>query len=156
MYYKCENCEHIFEEGEEARGSSFLAFYGDEKVLVDYIACPCCGSDNIVKATKCQKCGKILIEDETKEGYCEKCAKEIVSRYKYDISTCYNVAKKSNETQSVDINLFLATMFTEKQINEILYRELATASAFSPIDCTPFTEDDEDWFFEKVLEEVKE
>jgi hypothetical protein len=104
---------------------------------------------------KCVICEDVFEYDEITDGVCNECLKELVARYKYDIAKCYDLSKKNAEKHSVDIDYFLSCMFTEEQINEVLYRELAVASAIMPVDCTNFIEADRYWFDERVIEEVK-
>ena len=152
--YKCRECGNIFDYGDESVWSEDRGFIGDERVYEVMGGCPCCGG-SYDETVRCKKCGSEHLEDELFDGVCEDCLVDIKSTYKYNIKKCFELADKSGEKNNVGINPFLFCMFTERQIEEVLYRELIYASSVKPIDCTPFIESDEYWFNERIVEEVK-
>ena len=147
-WYKCNSCGHIFEGGEERMWN--------EPSGEPWSGCPCCGG-GFDEAKECKNCGGVCSSEELYGGLCETCAGEKVMEYKYDYKSCFFVAEKT-EPEKVDVNAFLASIFTPKQIEEILLQEVFECSCISPVDCEEFINGDLDWFFEKVLEleEVKQ
>lgn len=101
---------------------------------------------------KCKNCGKIFDED---DGYlmCPDCLREKMFEMKYDPVSCAKYAEKGDYKESVEINGFLAGAFTEREINEILLKELIQTSCVRPYDCTWFLKMDECWL-EDVWEET--
>ena len=157
MNYKCTECGHIFEEGEEKIEYEFLAEAWGRPIYEKNSYCPCCGSAGFEEADWCKSCGGLFIADDLYiyDGYCEECANQKAIEYKYKIADCYRISRKENATDNVEIDFFLSCMFTPEQINELLYKELVSASAVAPVDCTPFIKADESWFVDAVMEEVK-
>ena len=144
-WYKCTVCGHVFEDGEEKR---WTEDYGE-----GFSGCPCCAS-GYEEATTCENCGGVYLSDELYGGLCEECIDGVVARYRYDLNGCRLVGK--HRQVPVQINCFLAEMFTVKQIEEILFRELVQCSAIYPVDCTEFIEADKGWFIENALKLEKE
>lgn len=74
--YKCAECGHLFEEGEQAiwyenRGECW-GFPSREKM----VGCPVCHGD-YEEASECECCGKWHYSDEMVDGICERCLYEI-------------------------------------------------------------------------------
>ena len=155
-WYKCNDCGHIFEDGEFFIDRQYVGECWGTPAYRDFRLCPSCRGENWEEAGHCAKCFGIFLDDELTEGLCSECLNEITMEYKYDIAKCYDLSQKTGEKQQVNIDPFLADMFSAEQINEILYRELAIASSVKPVDCTPFIESDKYWFYERIAEEVKE
>jgi hypothetical protein len=144
MIYKCFACGHIFEDGEQK-------IYNDP--CGEFSVCPSCGGE-FGEAVACKRCGGKFLEDELSDGVCQDCLFELREEYRYDVRKCYALCD-GEAKEEVRINYFLSCMFTEKQIEEILLRNLIAASALVPIDCTAFIEaDDRIWFDEKLAEGV--
>lgn len=154
-WYKCNDCGHVFEDGEFAVKSEYMGECFGFPTYDTFLYCPSCGGDGWETAGHCAKCRGVFLEDELTEGLCAECLNEIAMEYKYDIAKCYALSQASGEKESVSIDSFLACMFTTDQINEVLYRELAVASAIKPVSCEPFIESDKYWFYERIAEEVK-
>lgn len=75
--YKCLDCGHIFDDGEEAVSKE----YHDEipgGFYEEFDCCPICGG-NFEETTRCRKCGGEFLDDELLSGYCEECLKESVT-----------------------------------------------------------------------------
>lgn len=145
--YKCLDCGHIFEKGEESvwiesRGECF-GFQSYEKMQ----GCPLCGGD-FQETKPCKICGSEHLEDELNENICDDC----IDKYKYDESMCYLIGK--HDTETIDINCFLAAMFSVSEIEEILVRELASLKKYKHIDCSRFINQDRSWFAEVLEKEV--
>jgi hypothetical protein len=141
MIYKCYDCGHIFEEGEQI-------YSGDGWNEPIISVCPVCGG-SFEEAEICCLCGGQFLEDELTEGLCEDCIKEKIEEYSFNhITELYLMA--SNEKEEVELNAFIACMFSPSQINELLLRELVESDKMKNVDCSPFIKYDKNWFIEKI------
>ena len=109
-----------------------------------FLVCPICG-DSPEEAYQCKDCGEWFTGEELTEGFCDNCLENIVNQYRYDIDRCISVC--GDETQEIRISSFLASMFNEDQIEQILINELRGSQK---TDCLPFITDDINWFLEQV------
>ena len=148
MAYKCLECGHIFEDGEQAEWEEKHGL--DTPPYEKFSGCPLCGCA-YEETVKCECCGADFLEEELTDGVCEDCLEQEKDAYRYNPQKCYELSK--GETAKVEINYFLSCMFTEKQIEEILILNIRKASALMPIDCSAFM--DNSWFEERIIEEVK-
>ena len=150
--YKCLDCGHIFEEGEQQTWSENRGEFWGSSCSEEMQGCPLCKGE-YEKTVCCSVCGGNFLEDELNEGVCENCIEDAKSKYRYNPQKCYELSK--DETAKVEINYFLSCMFTEKQIEEILLLNIRKASALMPIDCSAFIEADKSWIEEKIAMGVK-
>lgn len=75
MSWKCIDCGHIFDDGEEAIREEKHP-YGDTTASEYFSECPVCGGD-FEETVSCKKCGGAFLEDELIGSYyCEDCLKE--------------------------------------------------------------------------------
>lgn len=141
MFYKCYECGHIFEEGEQNYSGDG---WNEPKIEV----CPVCG-DTFGEAQICSRCGGQFLKDELTEGFCENCVNEAIEEYGFNhITELYLMA--SNEKEEVELNAFIASMFSPSQINELLLRELLKSDKIKKVDCSHFLKSDKNWFLEKI------
>lgn len=148
MMYRCCECGNLFEEGEQATLESFLGECHGRQIFERTHVCPLCHSD-YDEAYQCKECGCWYTEDELFSGLCENC----VNEYKNDITTCYEIGAKSLER--IEINSFLAEIFSKHEIEEILFRELKESDKIKPVDCSNYINADKEWFAEMLTKEVK-
>lgn len=146
MAFKCLECGHIFEDGEQARWEEHHP-YGMGTASEKFSGCPICrGSYEETK--QCEICGGEFLEDELLGGcVCEECVEEC----KRDLETCYKIAETAPK-EEIKINPLLASLFDVDEIESILYQQLESVK--SNIDCSAFINEDKDWFAEKLVEEV--
>lgn len=141
MLYKCYECGHIFEEGEQKYSGDG---WNDPKIAV----CPVCGNA-FGEAKICPRCGGQFLEDELTEGFCENCVNEEIEEYSFNhITELYLMC--SSEKEEVELNAFIASMFSPSQINELLLRELLNSDKMKNVDCSHFIKSDKNWFLEKI------
>lgn len=124
--YKCVECGHIFEEGEQKQR------YEDNGEM--WQVCPICGGD-FEEAETCEVCG--AGSEKLYGGVCSEC----ISKYEHDPETCCKASQDEKET--VKINAFLAEMFTASEIETILIDALKEQKN---VDCKDFIESDKEWF----------
>lgn len=132
MMFRCLECGNLFEEGEEKR---WVEPYGEEMK-----GCPLCFGA-YEEAEACELCGEYA--EELFGGVCQDC----IDCYKNDVETCYKIGGTYKD--EVKINGFLATMFTEKDIENILLENLKNSKK---VDCTSFIENDKEYFGEQLVE----
>lgn len=147
--YKCLECGHLFEEGEQAVWKENIGECCGHDYYDEFEGCPICKGD-YEKAVKCSICESYHIDNELHGGVCDDC----IDSYKNDVDMCYKVG--SNDTQKIEINCFLAAMFDEEEINELLFSQLKNNKYFDrhPVDCCLFIDNNRDWFGEVLAEEV--
>ena len=76
--FKCLDCGHIFEEGEQATREERHP-YGSTTASEYFAVCPVCGGD-FEEAACCEKCGGVFLEEELVAGcYCKECLKKAVT-----------------------------------------------------------------------------
>lgn len=148
MSYICLDCGNIFEEGEQITFQENMGEHFGEKVYKKITGCPICGGE-YEESTPCSICGSEHLEEELSGGVCDEC----IDEYKYNIDMCYKIG--SNDTDKVELNCFLASMFDKGEIEEILFEELAKANKYNAVDCIDFINSDRYWFAEKLLEELE-
>lgn len=136
--YKCLNCGHIFEEGEQRH---WTESYGEEMS-----GCPLCGG-SYNGTVKCFICGSEHLEDELNGGVCEEC----IGEYRKDFNSCYELS--IGETTKIEINSLLASLFCVSDIEQILKEHIRHKC--QDVDCSPFIDEDISWFGERLVEEVK-
>ena len=140
--YKCDHCGREFDEPDIITETHGLDSPPYEEIGV----CPYC-KGWFEEMHKCKICGEHYTDDELTSGVCDECIYE----HDTDHELCYRLGEKS--TESVSINSFLASAFTEEQINEILYHRLKEISRITNISCYDFIESDKSWFAERLIEE---
>lgn len=148
MSYKCYECGHVFDESdldfwEEDRGE-----YWGTRCSETLSGCPKCRGD-YAEAVTCDVCGKDFFEEELNNGVCDCC----IEKYRYNIDVCNNIGK--NDDDKIELNCFLASVFSKEEIENILFEKLKEAQKYGQIDCKKFIESDRDWFVERLAEEVK-
>lgn len=149
MWYKCLDCGHIFEEGEEKKWQECVGEFWGTPTYQTYSGCPLCRGD-FEETIPCDICGSEHLENELIGGVCEECIEEC----RYDINTCYEIGK--NDDEPIKINLFLATLFDKEEIEEILLNVLLQREKIlGKVDCLKFINADKSWFAEILAEEVK-
>lgn len=72
--FKCYECGHIFDEGEEARWQESRGEFWGSECYEELTGCPLCG-ENYDFTTPCEVCGSEHFEDELEDGLCEECRK---------------------------------------------------------------------------------
>ena len=137
MFYKCLECGHIFEEGEQ---KTWKEPHGE--ILC---GCPCC--DGGFKEThSCIICGSQNFLEDMTSGVCEEC----FEKYYNDQETCYRFGIDGR--QELSINGFLASLFSVEQIEQMLFEKVKMMEF---VDCKPFINEDKYWFAEKLEKEFK-
>ena len=91
MMYRCENCGHLFEEGEQAVWEERHGL--DTPPYEKWDGCPIC-KGGYEEVHQCKECGDWHYEDELYDGWCEKCLRETIN---YDTFFEYCEANKDEQ-----------------------------------------------------------
>ena len=146
MAFKCLECGHIFEDGEQATWREYMGECHGSPAYDEFCGCPLCKGD-FEETKQCKICGGEFLEDELNGGcVCDECIEE----YSKDFDTCYKIS--ANEKEEIKINALLASLFDVDEIEAILYQQLESVK--DNIDCSAFINEDKHWFAEKLAEEV--
>ena len=146
MAYKCLDCGHIFEEGEQARWSEDRGEFWGAPCSEEMSGCPLCHGD-YEKTFRCAVCGSEHLEDELFGGVCNEC----IDEYRKDFRSCYEISR--GQTQEIKINALLASLFDVKDIERILKEYVLYR--WQDVDCSPFIDEDISWFGERIAKGVK-
>lgn len=93
--YRCENCGHLFEEGEQAVWEERHGL--DTPPYERWDGCPlCCGGYEEVH--QCRGCDEWYTDEELYDGWCEKCLRETIN---YD--TFFEYCEANKDEQYLDI-----------------------------------------------------
>lgn len=143
MAYRCLECGHIFEDGEQARWVEHHP-YGMSYATESFSGCPLCKGE-FGETKQCKICGGEFLEDELEDGVCDICLTE----YSANLNLCYKISEKL-EKEQISINPFFIKLLDVGDIEAILFEEIKKMK----LDCKPFIDDDKEWFIEKLIEEV--
>ena len=86
MMYKCCECGHLFEEGEQAIWYENQGECHGVTAVEKFGGCPVCKGD-YEKVFQCRGCGDWHFEDEMYNGCCENCLRETIN-YKTFFDYC--------------------------------------------------------------------
>lgn len=144
MFYKCLECGHIFEEGEEA---VWYDTHGLEVTPYEKMSgCPIC-KGAYKETVQCDVCGSEHLEDELNGGVCDEC----IDEYRKNFNACYDLSIE--EKTEIKINSLLASLFDVSDIEQILKEYIR--DKHPDVDCSQFIDEDKSWFGERIAEEVK-
>ena len=76
MMFKCCECGHLFEDGEQAVWEEKHGFI--DGPFEKWSGCPLCKSD-YEEVHQCKECDEWHTEDELYDGWCEKCLRETIN-----------------------------------------------------------------------------
>ena len=116
--YICERCGHVL-EGRETQLS-----------YDDTLVCRLCGG-NAVNAYRCEVCEELVPEDDV-EGCEHKVCRSCIEKKRYDLGFCTKVGE--TEGSECCLNSFLASFFTESEINDLMMEALKERAKISPVD----------------------
>ena len=95
MMYRCENCGHLFEEGEQAVWEERHGL--DTPPYEQWNGCPIC-KGGYEEVHQCKECEDWHTENELYSGWCEKCLRETIN---YD--TFFEYCEANKDEQYLDI-----------------------------------------------------
>jgi reverse gyrase len=143
MAFKCCECGHIFEEGEQSVWKERHGFaYGGYET---FDGCPRCKGD-YEETVKCKVCGGEHLDEELFGGVCEEC----INEYRKDFDSCYEIS--IGEKEEIKINSLLASLFDAGDIEAILVEHIK--KNMPDIDCSDYIDNDIERFGEFLAKEV--
>lgn len=146
MAYKCVECGHIFEEGEQEFWSESRGEYFGFDCSEDMCGCPMCRG-NFEETTPCAICGAEHFEDELNGGVCNDC----IDDYRNDFKMCKKIS--AEEKTEIHINSLLAKLFDVATMEAVLCAYIENKEP--NVDCSTYINEDIIWFGERLAEEVK-
>lgn len=145
MTYKCLECGHIFDEGEEKH---YVETHGLEAPpFEEWWGCPICAG-NYEVTMPCIICGSAHLKEELADGICEKCIEDASK----DFELCYKIAREAEEKEEISINRFYTALLSANEIESILLEYLRNKTN---IECNKWIKSDFYWFTERLEKEVK-
>jgi hypothetical protein len=108
--------------------------------------CPYC-KGYFEEMTQCRICGQYFTDSELSGGVCDECIYE----HSTDIELCHKLGEEAEE--SIKLNGFIASVFSEEQINEILWNRIKEINRIVNISCYDFIDSDKSWFAEQLIKE---
>lgn len=116
--YICERCGHVL-EGNETQLS-----------YDDTLVCRLCGGD-AVNAYRCEVCEELVPEEEI-QGCEHNVCRSCIEKKRYDLDFCTKVGE--GEGSECCLNSFLASFFTESEINDLMLAALKERAKVRPVD----------------------
>lgn len=95
MMFRCCECGHLFEDGEQAVWEETHGL--DTPPYEKHSGCPLCKGD-YEEVHQCKECGDWHTENELYDGWCEKCLRETIN---YD--TFFEYCEANKDEQYLDI-----------------------------------------------------
>ena len=145
--YKCVECGHIFEKGEEKHWTESRGEFWGMPASETMTGCPRCGGD-FEETQPCVICGTETSWDALSGGVCFGC----LSNYQYDTDTCLKIGEMNRE--EIELNSFLLSIFSRDTIEETMTRVLIELKKLKPVDCSDFIFADADWFGDTLRKEI--
>ena len=97
MMYKCCECGHLFEDGEQAIWYENQGECHGRIAMEKFGGCPICKGD-YEEVHQCKECDEWHTEDELYDGWCEKCLRETIN---YD--TFFEYCEANKDEQYLDV-----------------------------------------------------
>lgn len=111
-----EDCGAVLDEDELVTTRSYVSDYMGG-CYENITGCSCGGS--VTDAERCDICGEYYREDELHDGICKDCLKEEMT-----VDNAIECGKDGSARVEVSINGFLASCFSQEQIDELLIKAL--------------------------------
>jgi hypothetical protein len=144
MTYKCLECDHIFEEGEEALWEEDHGF--SEPPYEKMSGCPLCYGA-YEKTEQCKVCGSHCLERELISGVCEEC----IDGCKNNLDVCLAISEKDTK-ENININPLIYLLIGDEA--EIEYVLMEYIKSQKNVDCSDYIDKDVSWFAEQLVKEV--
>lgn len=121
----CLDCGTVFDAYEVERVQEYRGEYWCRPAYEEELVCPHCKSSDIDDAEECEICDSWCSTEELygNGGICTAC----LETYSTD-KECFEACERNKDTESVELNSYLAYMFSESEIEDILLDELAKSA----------------------------
>jgi hypothetical protein len=144
MMFKCCECGHLFEDGEQAVWEERHGFTSPPYEKWD--GCPICRG-GYEEVHQCKECGEWHTEDELWGGYCfdclkEKCTQDVATDYIIDttdylehfsITVLFRIdpPKETSWELRETLKEIVKEQATEKELKDYIFEDICTADDFS-------------------------
>lgn len=146
MPWKCCDCGNEFDEPSYKDSYVFSSELGN---LYDATSiCPRCGSEEFEETRPCLICENNFSKDKLKSGLCRSCFEKM----RHDRHFCMAIA--GSEKVKININVFLASLFTDFEIEEILLNYIKQKGG--DVDFSKFITSDPEWFEDALERRVED
>ena len=125
--YKCLECGHIFDYGEEKIIREDCGEFWGHIVYEDISVCPFCGGE-YEETVRCVVCGSEHLEEELCGDVCEECINQKKFQWIYE--------NRKDHTEKVEIVSLICHLFDEEKINQILFEYVM--EHYPDIDCSEY------------------
>ena len=121
----CLDCGTVFGADEVERVQDYRGECWGQPAYAEELICPHCKSSDIEDAEECEICGSWCSTEELYDngGICTAC----IETYSTD-KECFEACERNKETESIEINSYLAYMFSDSEIEDILLEELVKSA----------------------------
>ena len=121
----CLDCGTVFNADEVERVQDYRGECWGRPAYEEELICPHCKSSDIEDAEECEICDSWCSakKQNNNKGICTAC----IETYSTD-KECFEACERNKETESVEIKSYLAYMFSESEIEDILLVELAKSA----------------------------
>lgn len=121
----CLDCGNVFNADEVERVQDYRGECWGRPAYEEELICPHCKSSDIEDAEECEICDSWCSAEELYDngGICTAC----LETYSTD-KECFEACERNKDTESVELNSYLAYMFSESEIEDILLEELAKSA----------------------------
>ena len=123
MMFKCCECGHLFEEGEQAVWYENQGEFHGRIAMEKFGGCPICKGD-YEEVHQCKECDEWHTEDELYDGWCEKCLRETIN---YD--TFFEYCEANKDEQYLDtfvmceiLNCEYVPKFSSEEFHQLMCR----------------------------------
>ena len=150
--YKCRNCGHIFDEGEQKTRYDRHNDYYTEPISI----CPVCNSEDFEVCVYCRSCGAEHFKDElSQQAVCREC----IEAYRADsnnIMTCYEIGNRAKV--DTKLNSFIYDFFGDvESIERHLLEYIKGIEEFAKQDFSQYLKNtDDEIISEMILEERRQ
>lgn len=147
MAYKCLECGHIFERGEEDVWRESRGEFWGQPCYEEVSGCPLCRG-GFRETVQCASCGGEHLEDELHGGVCDEC----INGCRHNFGLCDKIT--SGEKVKIKISGLIASILDEGDVEAILRSYISTRMPDVEC-CSPYIDEDIDWFGKMLAKEVK-
>lgn len=140
--YICCDCGEVFEKSDCGSSREYVGEFWGVDAYEDVACCPKCNSTCFDDALQCEDCGAWFSKNDLNNGFCEDCLDDVSAK------DCFDVAKSFDTKRNVQLNSFIAEMFTAEEMEDILLEALVKCGA----NTSKYVNGDREWFAENLKE----
>ena len=100
--YICNDCGHVFDDGESQTERDYRGECHGSPSYEEYRVCPVCGG-NYDEAVKCAECGDYAAVSDLESGICPDCVKRTDKELRAVLLNCFSPAQREYLEDSYEI-----------------------------------------------------